>query len=150
MHDGKGPFTPFADLTEDQVLGWVKTAMGDETVLAHEAAGVQQIEDKKNPPVVTPPLPWDKPKCVLLSAARIGHTNQAELKFTAPYNNIFVTNVSNGQTTETQVTPTESAGVFTATVSGGGVGTHTYSVYAQDDNGNKTPNSNTISVTFIV
>jgi len=58
VHDASGPFTPYADLTEDQVIGWVKEAMGDATVLAHESAVVQQIQDKKNPPVISPPLPW--------------------------------------------------------------------------------------------
>ena len=52
------PFTPFAELTEAKVLEWVKEAMGDATVLAHESAVVQQIQDKKNPPVISPPLPW--------------------------------------------------------------------------------------------
>lgn len=32
--------------------------MSEETVAAHEANVLQQIEDQKNPKVVTPPLPW--------------------------------------------------------------------------------------------
>ena len=52
------PFTPYADLTKDQVIGWVKDALGAETVAATEANVAQQIEDQKNPPVVSPPLPW--------------------------------------------------------------------------------------------
>ena len=36
----------------------VKDAMGAETVAAHEAAVAQQIADQKNPPVVSPKLPW--------------------------------------------------------------------------------------------
>lgn len=57
-HDSKEPFTPYADLTKEQVVGWVKEALGDETVAATEAAVAQQIADQKNPPVVRPPLPW--------------------------------------------------------------------------------------------
>ena len=56
--DAEAPFTPYNQLTKDQVIGWVKDAMGAETVAAHEAAVAQQIEDQINPKVVTPPLPW--------------------------------------------------------------------------------------------
>lgn len=56
--DAEAPFTPFSQLTKEQVVGWVKDALGEETVAAHEANVLQQIEDQKNPPVVTPPLPW--------------------------------------------------------------------------------------------
>lgn len=52
------PFTPYPDLTEEQVVGWVKDAMGEEQVAACEANVAKQIEDQINPPVVSPPLPW--------------------------------------------------------------------------------------------
>lgn len=52
------PFTPYADLTKDQVVGWVKAALGDEQVASYEANVAGQIESQKNPPVVNPPLPW--------------------------------------------------------------------------------------------
>jgi hypothetical protein len=52
------PFTPYADLTEAQVIGWVQDAMGEEVVAGYEANVAQQIADQINPPVVTPPLPW--------------------------------------------------------------------------------------------
>ena len=52
------PFTPYADLTETQVIGWVKSAMGEEQVASYEANVATQIADQINPPVVTPPLPW--------------------------------------------------------------------------------------------
>ena len=52
------PYTEYADLTKDQVIGWVKAAMGEETVAATEANVLQQIEDQKNPKVVSPALPW--------------------------------------------------------------------------------------------
>ena len=51
-------FTPFANLTEAQVIGWVHDAMGEEQVAAHEANVAQQIADQISPPVVNPPLPW--------------------------------------------------------------------------------------------
>jgi len=51
------PYTPYADLTQDQVLGWIWTSGVDKT--ATEAAVQQQIDNQINPPVVSPPLPWN-------------------------------------------------------------------------------------------
>jgi len=56
--DPENPFTPYADLTQDMVLGWVKDAMGAEQVATYEGSVAQQIADQIAPPVVTPPLPW--------------------------------------------------------------------------------------------
>ena len=53
------PFTPYAQLTQDQVLGWIWANGVDKT--ATEAAVDQQIQNQINPPVVTPPLPWVTP-----------------------------------------------------------------------------------------
>ena len=49
-------FTPYASLTQEQVLGWIWANGVDKD--ATEAAVLQQIENQKNPPVVAPPLPW--------------------------------------------------------------------------------------------
>ena len=56
--DEGATFTPYADLTEAQVIGWVQAALGAEQVAAYEANVSQQINDQVAPPVVTPPLPW--------------------------------------------------------------------------------------------
>ena len=56
--DPESPFTPYNELTLEQVIGWVQDALGAEQVAAYEANVAQQIADQKNPPVVTPPLPW--------------------------------------------------------------------------------------------
>ena len=56
--DAEAPFTPYADLTEAMVIGWLEDAMGAETLAAQEAALDQQIANQINPPVVTPALPW--------------------------------------------------------------------------------------------
>ena len=56
--DEGATFTPYADLTEAQVIGWVQDALGVDQVTAYEANVAQQIADQANPPVVTPPLPW--------------------------------------------------------------------------------------------
>lgn len=49
-------FTPYADLTLDQVLGWIWANGVDKD--ATEAAVEGQIEAQKTPPIVAPPLPW--------------------------------------------------------------------------------------------
>jgi len=51
-----GTFTPYDDLTQDQVLGWIWANGVDKA--ATEATVNQQIQNQINPPVVTPPLPW--------------------------------------------------------------------------------------------
>lgn len=51
------PYTPFADLTQDQVLGWV-WATGPIKESA-EANIARQIENQINPPVVALPPPWN-------------------------------------------------------------------------------------------
>lgn len=51
-----GSFTPYADLTQNQVLGWVWANGVDQA--ATEAAVQQQIDNQINPPVIQPPLPW--------------------------------------------------------------------------------------------
>jgi hypothetical protein len=52
------PFTPYQDLTQNQVLGWIWANGVDKD--ATEAAVAQQIELQKHPVVVTPPLPWQQ------------------------------------------------------------------------------------------
>lgn len=59
--DPAATFTPYADLTEAQVIGWVQAAMGAEQVAAYEANVSEQINDQIVPPVVAPPLPWATP-----------------------------------------------------------------------------------------
>ena len=51
-----GEFTPYQDLTQEQVLGWCYENGVDKTAI--EANVTQQINDQINPPVVTLPLPW--------------------------------------------------------------------------------------------
>lgn len=53
-------FTPYSELTNDQVVGWIKEKMGEEMVATVEAAIQTQIDNVLNPPVVPEekPLPW--------------------------------------------------------------------------------------------
>ena len=55
----EGAFTPYADLTQNQVLGWCWDNGVDKA--ATEAAVQQQIDNQINPPIVAPPLPWAVP-----------------------------------------------------------------------------------------
>ena len=56
--DPEAPCTPYADLTEAQVIGWVKDALGEDQVASYEENVANQIAALANPPVVTPALPW--------------------------------------------------------------------------------------------
>lgn len=53
------PYTPYSELTQDQVLGWIWSSGVDQT--ATEAAVQTQIDNQANPPVVVLPLPWATP-----------------------------------------------------------------------------------------
>ena len=52
----EGTFTPYADLTQQQVLDWCYANGVDKT--ATEAAIQANIDNQINPPIVQPPLPW--------------------------------------------------------------------------------------------
>ena len=52
------PFTPFASLTEDQVVGWAKEALGAERVAEIETGLVAQLQSLLNPTSISPALPW--------------------------------------------------------------------------------------------
>ena len=55
---GESAFTPFEDLTQDQVVGWVQESMGIDAVTALQENLDSQIENKINPPIVTKSAPW--------------------------------------------------------------------------------------------
>lgn len=57
-YSSESPFTPYNELTEAQVIGWVQDVLGPEVVVEFEARVADQIEQIINPPVVSPPLPW--------------------------------------------------------------------------------------------
>ena len=48
-------YTPYADLTFDQVCSWLEDNLD---VAQLDAALEQQIENQKNPPIINLPLPW--------------------------------------------------------------------------------------------
>jgi hypothetical protein len=52
----EGTFTPYANLTQAQVLGWVWANGVDQTAV--EASVQASIDSQINPTVIQPPLPW--------------------------------------------------------------------------------------------
>jgi hypothetical protein len=54
-----GSFTSYAQLTQDQVLGWCWANGVDQTAV--EASVQTAIDNQINPPIVQPPLPWATP-----------------------------------------------------------------------------------------
>lgn len=56
--DPAAPFTPYDQLTEDQVLGWVWSKVDKAET---EAKMQKALQDLIQPPVVVKPLPWDTP-----------------------------------------------------------------------------------------
>lgn len=58
--DNVDNFTPYDQLTNDIVVGWIKSVLGPDTVANYEESIQGQINNQINPPV-TPqntPLPW--------------------------------------------------------------------------------------------
>ena len=49
------PFTPYEDLTFQQVWGWVADSINVDDV---KASLEKQIQEQINPPIVSLPLPW--------------------------------------------------------------------------------------------
>ena len=56
-------FTPYDQLTEQQVLDWCYANGVDKTAI--EANVTQQINDQINHPVIAPPLPWLPPVMIV-------------------------------------------------------------------------------------
>jgi len=52
------PFTLFADLTESQVIQWVKKVITDEQIERLETMLKADIDSQIAPTIVTPTLPW--------------------------------------------------------------------------------------------
>ena len=49
---------PFADLTEEQVIGWVKEALGGDEKVAEIEAALQAQIDEQRAPTKTSGTPW--------------------------------------------------------------------------------------------
>ena len=58
-----GSFTPYDQLTEQQVLDWCYANGVDQAAI--EANVSLQIENQINPPIIAPPLPWLPPVMIV-------------------------------------------------------------------------------------
>ena len=60
VSDAQSGFTPYSQLTQSQVIGWVQETLGATGVANFEANVQGQINSLESPPVtpVTQPLPW--------------------------------------------------------------------------------------------
>lgn len=58
--DPASPFTPYASLTEPQVIDWLESALGPARIAEIDETLALQAAALINPPVVTLPLPWEK------------------------------------------------------------------------------------------
>ena len=56
--DPEGDFTPYNQLTKDQVLSWVQSSMGQGKIAEIEGYLDQQIANQITPPEASPALPW--------------------------------------------------------------------------------------------
>jgi len=56
--DNTSTFTPYADLTENQVLGWLIEALGPQQIDQMQLKIQAQINADNQPPFVQLPLPW--------------------------------------------------------------------------------------------
>lgn len=53
-------FIPYENLTEETVLGWAFSSLGEEGKTSAEQAAISTLENILAPKVVTNPLPWSE------------------------------------------------------------------------------------------
>jgi hypothetical protein len=53
---GSAPFTPYNQLTKDQIIGWVTSIMPEDTLNLYKGWITDNIEQQKNQQIS--PLPW--------------------------------------------------------------------------------------------
>ncbi len=59
VYDEARAYVPYEELTEPMIIDWLKATLSvDDRVTGIEEALAQNIENQRNPPVVTLPLPW--------------------------------------------------------------------------------------------
>jgi hypothetical protein len=64
--DESGEYTPYNELTKEQVIGWVKDSLGEDEITILESSVASQIQNQITPPVINPPLPWNVPENTVL------------------------------------------------------------------------------------
>lgn len=126
-HSGSD-FTPYEQLTQEQVLGWVWDAIGSDSKQNYESAVQTQINNQINPPIVTPPLPWLPPTIVIQptnQASVVGLPVTFDVTATGPFglsyqwskDSVNIQNATSSSYTIESVQESD-AGVYTVIVSG--------------------------------
>ena len=143
FHSGSD-FTPYEDLIQPQVLGWVWDAMGSGSKENYENSVQTQINNLINPTVVTPPLHWSSPiilKDVQSLTVNTGSTAtftvSASAKPNPTYQWIFNGNQLTDETNTTLVINDVQD-----------VNTGSYNVVISNDVGTITSNTATLSVYY--
>jgi hypothetical protein len=54
----KPNYTPYEDLTLEEVIAWTQASLGAEQVASLEASIASQIQMQIAPTTISPPLPW--------------------------------------------------------------------------------------------
>ena len=54
-------FIQYNSLTEEQVITWLTTTMGEDNVASAISTIDSILEALANPPIITPALPWEQP-----------------------------------------------------------------------------------------
>jgi hypothetical protein len=55
-------FKDYETLTKDDIINWTISKLTQETVDNYDLSLVSQIENLKNPPLITKPVPWSRIK----------------------------------------------------------------------------------------
>jgi len=58
IYTAGNPFTEYAGLTLETVIGWIQTVMGSDQVTAIQTQLDKMIDNLVNPSIVSPTLPW--------------------------------------------------------------------------------------------
>ena len=58
VNPDKSDYTPYNQLTLDEVISWTQASLGAEQVASYEKTVADQIEVQIIPDIVTLPLPW--------------------------------------------------------------------------------------------
>ena len=127
FHSGSD-FTPYNQLTQDQVLGWIWESMGTDQKNNYETSVQTQINNQITPPVVILPLPWTPPSIAqqpqnasVLSGSSVTFTvvasGPSDLSYQWTKDGTNIVDATNSTYTITSVQDSD-AGSYTVIVSG--------------------------------
>lgn len=56
----KNVFIDYEKLSKDDVIGWAKESMGTDAIADLQKTLDKKLQNLANPPIISPPLPWNK------------------------------------------------------------------------------------------